>query len=137
MRIAAKISDGAVLGVNGDTIAIRIFKRRGDNWPHRNIFEFSNALKNVADLTRFYLELTRVIDVLIRATAATPEIQTRRFDSVRRLFAKIDNLRFGELFFLARNYCRDQFAFDREGNENGLAVFARHALSAERDVFDF
>ena len=56
---------------------------------------------------------------------------------MRRLFVKIDNLGFGKLFFLAGDFCRDQFAFDRERNENGLAVFARDSLSAERDVLDF
>ena len=31
MRIASKISDHAILGVNGDAIAISILKRRGDD----------------------------------------------------------------------------------------------------------
>jgi hypothetical protein len=51
--------------------------------------------------------------------------------------AKIDNLRFGELLFLARDFCGDQFAFDRKRNENGFAVFSRDPLSAERDIRDF
>lgn len=137
MRVAAKISDDAVLSMNGDSVAISVFKGRGDHRPHRNIFEFSDSLKNVADLARFYLDLMRVIEVLIGATAAAAEIWARRLDPMRRPFAKIDNLGFGELFFLSGDLCRDQFAIDRERNENGLAVFPRDSLSAERDVLDF
>ena len=137
MRVAAKISDDAVLSMNGDAIAISVFKRRGDHWPHRNIFEFSDSLKNVAHLARFYLELMRVIDVLVGATAAMTEVRTRRLDSMRRALAKIDNLRFGELFFLSGDFYRGQFPIDRERNENGLAVVPRDSLSAERDVLDF
>jgi hypothetical protein len=79
----------------------------------------------------------RVIDVLIGATAALPEIWTGRIDPGRGPLAKIDNLRFGELFFLARDFCRNQFAFDRKRNENGFPVFSRYPLSAEGDVRDF
>jgi hypothetical protein len=123
--------------MNGDAIAISVGKRRGDHWPHRNAFEFSDSLKNIADLARFNLELVRVIDVLIGATAAATEIWARRLDPMPRSFAKIDNFGFGELFFLAGDFCRDQFAVDRERNENSLAIFARDSLSAERDVLDF
>ena len=137
MRVASKISDDAVLSMNGDAVAISVSKRRGDHRPHRNIFEFSDSLKNVTDLARFYLELMRVIDVLIGATAATSEVRTRRLDPMWRALAKIDNLGFGELLFLARNSCRDQLGFDGKRNENGLAVFASDSLSAERDVLDF
>jgi len=56
---------------------------------------------------------------------------------MRRRFAKIDNFRFGELLFLARDFCGDQFAVDRKWNENGLAVFSRDTFSSEGDVFDF
>src|SRR5438132_14417914 len=77
MRIAAKISDDAVLGMNGDAIAVSVLKRRGDNWPDRNIFNFSDSLNNVADLTRFNLELVRVIDVLIGVTTAATDVRTR------------------------------------------------------------
>ena len=137
MRVAPKISDDAVLGMNGDAIAISISKRRGDDWPHRNAFEFSDSLKNVADLARFNLELMRVIDVLIGATAALAEVRARRLDSMGRPFAKIDHLGLGELFFLAGDFCGNQFAIDRERNENGLAVVPRDSLPAERDVLDF
>ena len=79
----------------------------------------------------------RVIDVLVGATAALPEIRARRFDAMRGNLTKVDNFRFGELFFLARDFCRDRFAVDRKRNENGFAVFSRHTFSAEGDVFDF
>src|ERR1700682_634812 len=77
-----------------------------------------------------------VIDVLIGAATTATEIWTQRFDAVRRRFFKIDNLRFGELFFLAHDLRGNFFVFDRKRNENGLAVVAGHALSAESDVFD-
>ena len=54
-----------------------------------------------------------------------------------RSFSKINNLRFGELLFVAHDLCRDQFFFNRERNKNRFAVFARDAFSAEGDVLDF
>src|SRR5438034_10643269 len=123
MRIAAKISDDAVLGMNGDAIAITVLKRRGDNWPDRNIFEFSDSLNNVADLMRFNLELMGVVDVLVGAATAATEVRAGRVDSVGRPFAKIDNLGLCNLYFLTRDSGRDQFAIDCQRNENGLAAF--------------
>src|SRR5205085_9259564 len=79
----------------------------------------------------------RVIDVLVSAPSAATEIRTGRFNAMRRFLPKIDNLRFGELFFLAYDFCGDEFAFDRERNKNRLAVFARDTLSAKSDVLDF
>ena len=137
MGVAAIIADDTVFRMNSDAVSISVDKRRGDDCAQRNVFEFSNPLKNIADLAGFNLELMLVINVLISATAAATKVGTRRLDSMRRFFAKIDNFGLGELFFLAGNVCRDQFAFDCKRNENGLAVFARDSLSAERDVLDF
>jgi hypothetical protein len=137
MRVAPEISNDAVLGMNGDPIAVSVFERRGDDRSHRDVFEFSDSPKNVSDLTRFDFELMRVIDVLISAAATFPEVRTMRLDSMRRTSFKIDNLRFGKLLFLANDFCRNQFTLDREWNENGLPVFARDAFPAESDVLDF
>ena len=78
----------------------------------------------------------RVIDVLVGAAAATTKVGTARFDAMRRMFLKIDNLRFGELLLLARDFCGNELALDRERNKNGLAIFARNAFPAEGEVFD-
>src|SRR5262249_56285561 len=104
---------------------------------HRDVFEFADSAENVADLARFDLELMRVSDVLIRATAAAPKIGTGWFDTVRRFFSKIDNLRFGELFLLARDFRGDRFTLNRERDKNRFAIIARDTFSAESDVPHF
>lgn len=55
---------------------------------------------------------------------------------MRRVLAKIDNLRLRELFLVADDFRRNQFAVDRERNKNRLAVFARDAFAAKGDIFD-
>ena len=85
-------------------------------------------------MTRFNFQLVRIIDVLICAAAAAAEIRTVRFDAMWRWFAKVDHLRFGELLSLADHFCRNYFVFNREWNENSLAVFARDTFSAKSNV---
>src|SRR5437588_1486068 len=134
MRVAPKISDHAILGVNCDPIAISVLERRGDDCTHWHIFEFSDSAKNVADLARFNFELMRVVDVLISATATFAEVRTGRLNAMRRAFSKIDNFRVGELFFLADNSCGNSLTVDRERNDRGLAAYARDTLSAESNA---
>jgi hypothetical protein len=136
MRIALEISDDAIFGVDGDAITVAVWKGRGDDSAQRDIFQFSNSSENVADLARFDFELMRVVDMLVSAAAAASEISTRRLDSMRRVLAKIDNVRLRELFLLADDFRRDQLAVDCERNKNRLAVFARDAFAAKGDIFD-
>src|SRR4030095_957012 len=58
-------------------------------------------------------------------------------DETGRFRSKNENLRFGELFFLARDFRENRFALDREGNENRLAIVARDTFPAKSDVLDF
>ena len=43
MGITLVKSDYALLRVDGNAIAIVVVARRGDDWTHRNIFEFADA----------------------------------------------------------------------------------------------
>src|SRR5207247_8406579 len=70
MRVAPEKTDHAILSVNGDATAIPILFGRRDDWSHRNILEFANALQNVADLAPFDRKLMLVVDVLIHTAAA-------------------------------------------------------------------
>jgi hypothetical protein len=94
-------------------------------------------LQNIADLAPFNGELMFVIDVLKRAAAAAAEIWARWRNAVRRTFLHVDQLRFGELFFLAHDLGRNGFVLDRVRDKDSFALFPRDALPAERDVLDF
>jgi hypothetical protein len=74
--------------------------------------------------------------VLIGATAATSEIRARRFNAMQRRFFNFDQLGFGELFLLADDLGRNEFAFDYVRNENRLALLPADAFAAKGDVFD-
>jgi hypothetical protein len=126
-----------VLGVDGDAVAICIRDGRGDDGPHRNVFELSDSLQNVAHLPPFNSELMFVIDVLITATATATEIGALWIDAMGRAFLEIDKFRIGELLFLTRDLRRDHLAIDRKRNKNSLAILATDAFAAESDVFDF
>src|SRR3984893_1919148 len=133
MGIAPEKSDHAVLGVDGDTIAICIRDGRGDDRPHRNVFELSDSLQNVAHLSPLNCELMFVIDVLITATSTATEVGALRIDAMRRAFLEIDKFRLGELLFLLHDLRRDHLAVDGKRNKNRFAVFTSDAFAAESD----
>jgi len=89
------------------------------------------------NLPRFDVDLMRVINVLVSTAATAPEVRTRWFDAMWRSFVKIDNFRFGELFFFARYFYRNPFAIDGQWDENGLSLITRDSFSAESDIRDF
>jgi len=101
MRVAPEKTDHAILRVNGDATAISVRFGRWDDWSHRNIFEFANALQNVANLAPFDRKLMFVIDVLIRTTAAAAKIRALRSNAIRRTFLNFNKFGFRELLFLA------------------------------------
>src|SRR5207237_198841 len=68
MRFAAEEPNHAILGMNGDAIAITIRRRRGNDWPHRHIVEFSDATQDIVNLTELKRQLMLVIDVLVTAS---------------------------------------------------------------------
>src|SRR5882724_5245444 len=136
VRIAPEKSDHAILSVNRDAIAISILFGRRDNRAHRNVFEFSDALQNIAHLPPFNRKLMFVVDMLISASAATTKVWALRRNAMQRAFFNIDKFTLGELLFLAHNFRRDAFAVDCIWYENGLAVFTSDPFSAERDILN-
>src|SRR6266536_4388423 len=83
MRVAPEKTDHAILRVNGDATAIPVLFGRWDDWSHRNILEFTDALQNVANLAPFDRKLMLVVDVLIRTAAAAAKVWARRSDAMR------------------------------------------------------
>src|SRR5262249_7500108 len=100
MQIALEETDHAILCVHGDAVAIRVMPRRRYDRPHGNVFELADSLERIAHLSPFNRKLMFVIDVLIRAAAASTEIRTLRRDAVRRTLLNFDQLCFCELLLL-------------------------------------
>src|SRR6516164_11012282 len=92
MRIAPKKTDHAVLRVYGNAVAIRVLPRRHDNRAHGNILQFPDSLKRIPHLSPFNRKLMLIIDVLIRAAAASAEIRALWRDTIRRTFLNFDQL---------------------------------------------
>ncbi|PYL81472.1 MAG: hypothetical protein DMF21_05310 [Verrucomicrobia bacterium] len=86
MRIATEKTDHAILRVDSDAIAISILLERRDDWPHRNVSEFADALQSIAHLAPLNRKLMFVVDVLIRASAATAKVWALRCNAMRRAF---------------------------------------------------
>src|SRR6266481_69605 len=78
-----------------------------------------------------------VVDVLVRASAAAAKIGALRCDAMRGAFLNFHQLRLGELFFLAHDLGRNEFALNGVRNEDGLALLTSDPFSAESNVFDF
>ena len=137
VRITSEKTDHTLLRVNSDAIAISILLERRDDWPHRNVSEFADALQSIAHLAPLNRKLMFVVDVLIRASAATAKVWTGWNRAVGRSFDKIDNLSFSELLFLAHDPGANPFPINGERHEDGLAPVAPDAFAAESDVFDY
>ena len=109
MRIAPKKTDHAVLRVHGDAVAICVLPRRRDYRTHGNILQFADSLERVAQLSPFNRELMFVIDMLIRAAAASTEIRALWRDAIRRTLLNFNQLCFGELLFFPDDFGGNQF----------------------------
>src|SRR5213592_4300771 len=92
-----------------------------DDRSHRNIFQFADSLERVAQLSPFNRELAFVIDVLIRAAAASAEIWALRRDAIRRTLLKFDQLCFGELLLFPDDFGRNHLAVNRVRNKDRFA----------------
>jgi hypothetical protein len=136
MRIALEKTDHAIVRVHGDAVAIRVMPRRRDYRTHGNILQFADSLERLARLSPLNRKLMLVIDVLIRAAAASAEIRALWRDAIRRTLLNFDQICFGELLLFADDFGRNQFALNGVRNKNGFALFSRDAFSAERDVPD-
>jgi hypothetical protein len=136
MRVTPEKTNYAVLRVHSDAIAVCVLPRRRDDRPYIHLLEFSDSLKCIAHLPRFDVELMLIIHVLIRATAAPPEIRAGRRYAMRRTGLNLDQLCFGKLLLFSRNFGRHQLAFDRVRHKHHLPLFPPDSLPAERDVFD-
>jgi hypothetical protein len=77
-----------------------------------------------------------VIDMLIRAAAASAEIRALWHDAIRRTVLNFDQLCFGELLLFPHDFARNHLALDGVRDKNCLAMFPRDAFSAKRDVLD-
>src|SRR5262245_50100401 len=98
MRIAPKKTDHAVLCMHGQAISICILLHRRDNRTQRNVLEFPDSLDRIAYLSPFDGKLMLVIDMLIRAAAASAEIWTLWRYTIGRTLFNFDQLCFRELF---------------------------------------
>src|SRR5579884_746423 len=136
MGIAPEKANHAILCMNRDAIAISVLLWRRDDRPHGDVLEVADSLKRVAHLPPFDCQLMFVADVLIRAAPAPAKIRALRRDTIRRTFFHLHKFRFGELFFLAHDFCRNKFAFNCAGDENYLALIAPDAFAAETDLLN-
>src|SRR6266496_5321836 len=123
--------------MNRDAIAIFVLFRRRDNGAQRNIFKLADSVEDVAQLVPFNRELMFVVDVLVCASAAMAKIWPPRCDAIRGAFLNLHQLRLGELFFLAHDLRRNEFALNGVRNENGLPLLASDPFPTESNVFDF
>jgi hypothetical protein len=137
IRVTPEKPDDALPRVDGDAVAISILFRRRNDRSHRDIFEFSYSLKNIAHLAPLDCKLMFIGDVLISASAAMAKVRALRLDPIGRRLPNIEEFGLRELFFLAHDFGRDKFTLDRVRNKDSLPAFSSYALSTESDVFDF
>lgn len=78
-----------------------------------------------------------IVDVLIRAAAASAEIRALWRDAIRGPLLNFNQIRFGELLLFPDDFGGNQFALNGVRNKNGFAPFPGNAFSAEGDVLNF
>ena len=77
-----------------------------------------------------------VADIVVTAAAASAEVQAFRLDAIRRRLDDIDQFCFSEILFLAHDFRCDALAFDRERNEDRLALITRDTFAAKSNICD-
>src|SRR4029450_12381586 len=102
-----------------DAIAIFVLLRRRDDAAQRNIFKLPDSVEDVAYLVPFNRELMFVVDVLECTSAAMAKRRAPRWGAMQGVFLNLHQLRLGELFFLAHDLRRNEFALNGVRNENG------------------
>ena len=122
--------------MHGDAVAIRVLARRRDNRPHGNVLQFADSLERMAHLSPFNRKLVFVIDVLVRAAAASSEIWAFCRNAMRGTFFNFDQVCFGKLRLLPDDFPRNKLSLNRVRNKDRFALFPRNTFSAESDVFD-
>src|SRR6266567_3118503 len=120
-----------------DAVAISVLLRRRDNWPHGNVLQFADSLERVTQLSPFNRPLMLIINVLIRAAAASAEIRALWRDAIRRTVLNFNEICFGELLLFPDDFGGNHLTLNGVRNKNGFALFPSDAFSAERDVLNF
>ena len=110
--------------------------RRRDNRTHWNVLEFADSSKSIPDLSPFDRKLMLIIDVLIRAAAASAEIWALWRDAIGRTLFNFDQLCFRKLLLFPHDFGRNYLVLNGVSNKNGFAMFASDTLSAKRDIFN-
>jgi hypothetical protein len=136
MRIASEKTDDTVLCVHGNAVAIPVLPGRGDSRPNGNILQFAYSLERIAHLSPFHRNLGFVIDMLIRAAAASTEIWASWNNPMRGTLLNLDQVCFGKPRFFPDDFRRNKFALNRVRNKDHFPLFPRNTFSAESDVFD-
>ena len=136
MRVTPEKTDHPVQCVHGDAVAICVLL--GDGIIGRMGTSFSLPILRSASrtLSPFNRELMFIIDVLIRAAAASAEIWALWRDAIRRTLFNFDQLCFGELLLFPDDFGGNHLALNGVRNKNGFALFPSDTLSAERDVLN-
>src|SRR5437773_10810684 len=119
-----------------DAVAISVLLRRRDNWPHGNVLQFADSLECVTQLSPFNRQLMLIINVLIRAAAASAEIRALWRDAIRRTPLNFNQLCFRELLLFPHDFGGNDFAFNGVRNKDGFALLPSDAISAKRDVLN-
>ena len=77
-----------------------------------------------------------VIDVLIRAAAASPEIWALWRDAIRRTLFNFNQIGFRELLLFPHDFGGNHLALNGVRNKNSFALLPRHAFPAKSNVFN-
>ena len=82
------------------------------------------------------LQLSRVFEVLVLATAAVAKILTARLDSIWRGVTNAEQPRASKLFLDLRNFCLDDFSEGNKGNKDDQVLKTGHSFAAEGNIFN-
>ena len=78
-----------------------------------------------------------VVHVLVGTPAATAKIGALRCDATRGAFLNFNQLRIGELFFLAQDLSGNRFTLDCIRNKDSFPLFPADPFPAKGNVLNF
>src|ERR1039458_4622770 len=122
------------LAADHNTVAVAVRLRAGNHWRNKTGVKLANPLEQIGNLLVFELELDRISQMLILATAALAEVRAARFDPVGGGSHNTKEPSPGEALLYFRDLCFHDLALGDERNEDDKVLHPGDPFATEGNI---
>src|ERR1035438_9412277 len=122
------------LAADHNTVAVAVRLRAGNHWRNKTGVKLANPLEQIGNLLVFELELDRISQMLILATATLAEVRAERFDPVGGGSHNTKEPSPGEALLYFRDLCFHDLALGDERNEDDKVLHPGDPFATEGNI---